>query len=84
MKTDHCRPQTRPLLLFGALLATLATACTQGAPPPTPDAPFDVLLTNARVVDGAGNPWFRADIGLRGDRIAAVGRSGGARGPSNH
>lgn len=37
------------------------------------DVPFDVLITNARVVDGAGNPWFRADIGIRGDRIAAVG-----------
>ncbi len=37
------------------------------------DGPFDVLITNARVVDGAGNPWFRADIGIRGDRIAAVG-----------
>ena len=37
------------------------------------DGPFDVLITNARVVDGAGNPWFRADIGIRDDRIAAVG-----------
>ena len=64
-------------LLLSALLATFATACTQGASPPTPDAPFDVLLTNARVVDGAGNPWFRADVGVRGDRIAAVGRLAG-------
>ncbi|HAT37203.1 MAG TPA: hypothetical protein DCS75_01835, partial [Gemmatimonadetes bacterium] len=40
---------------------------------PGSDSPFDVLITNARVVDGAGNPWFRADIGIRGDRIAAVG-----------
>lgn len=35
--------------------------------------PFDVLVVGARVVDGAGNPWFRADVGIRGDRIAAVG-----------
>jgi len=41
------------------------------------DGPFDVLITNARVVDGAGNPWFRADIGIRGDRIAAVGALAG-------
>lgn len=25
-------------------------------------------------MDGSGNPWLRADIGIRGDRIAAVGR----------
>jgi N-acyl-D-amino-acid deacylase len=30
------------------------------------------------VVDGSGNPWIRADVGIRGDRIAAVGRLRGA------
>lgn len=28
-------------------------------------------------MDGAGNPWFQADIGIQGDRIAAVGRLDG-------
>jgi N-acyl-D-amino-acid deacylase len=31
-------------------------------------------------MDGSGNPWMRADVGVRGDRIAAVGRLTGARG----
>ena len=31
-------------------------------------------------MDGSGNPWIRADIGIRGDVIAAVGRLAGARG----
>ncbi len=35
--------------------------------------PFDVLIRDGRVLDGSGNPWFRADIGVRGDRIAALG-----------
>lgn len=35
---------------------------------------FDVLIVNGRVVDGTGAPWFRADIGIIGDRIAAIGR----------
>jgi N-acyl-D-amino-acid deacylase len=41
-------------------------------------APFDVLITNGRVLVGSGNPWMRADIGIRGDRIAAMGRLAGA------
>jgi N-acyl-D-amino-acid deacylase len=36
--------------------------------------PFDVLITGGRVGDGTGLPWFHADVGVRGDRIAAVGR----------
>ncbi|HEV2446475.1 MAG TPA: D-aminoacylase, partial [Candidatus Sulfopaludibacter sp.] len=34
---------------------------------------FDVLITGAKVVDGSGSPWYYADIGIRGDTIAAVG-----------
>jgi dihydroorotase/N-acyl-D-amino-acid deacylase len=43
------------------------------APPATP-APFDVLITNGRIVDGTGAPWFRADLGITGDRITAIGQ----------
>ena len=41
--------------------------------------PFDILIRNGRVLDGSGNPWFRADIGIRGDRIVAVGALDNAR-----
>ena len=34
---------------------------------------FDVLLLHGRVVDGTGAPWFRADVGIVGDHIAAIG-----------
>jgi len=37
---------------------------------------LDVLVRGGRVIDGAGNPWYRADVGIAGDRIAAVGRLG--------
>ena len=43
------------------------------------DAAFDVLIRGGRVVDGTGNPWFFADIGIRNDRIEAVGRLSNAR-----
>lgn len=34
---------------------------------------FDLVITGGRVVDGTGNPWFVADLGVRGEKIAAVG-----------
>jgi N-acyl-D-amino-acid deacylase len=34
---------------------------------------FDVLLRGGRVVDGTGNPSYRADVGLRAGKIAALG-----------
>ena len=39
---------------------------------------FDVLITNAKIVDGTGGPWFYGDIGIRGDTIAGVGYLPGA------
>lgn len=35
---------------------------------------FDLLIVGGRIVDGAGNPWFRADLGIRGGRIVEIGQ----------
>ena len=35
---------------------------------------YDLVIKNGRIVDGTGNPWFIADIGIREGRIAAIGR----------
>jgi len=32
-----------------------------------------VVIRNGRVLDGAGNPWIRADVALRDGRVARVG-----------
>jgi N-acyl-D-amino-acid deacylase len=34
---------------------------------------FDTLIAHGRIVDGTGAPWFRGDIGIVGDHIAAIG-----------
>ena len=39
----------------------------------TTTAQYDLLITNARIVDGTGNPWYRGAVATRGDRIAYVG-----------
>ncbi len=35
---------------------------------------YDLVITNARIVDGSGNPWFRADVGIKDGKIARIGR----------
>jgi N-acyl-D-amino-acid deacylase len=35
---------------------------------------YDLLITNARIVDGTGNPWFRGSIAVKDGRIAKMGR----------
>jgi len=36
--------------------------------------PYDVVIRNGRVIDGSGSPWYAADVGIRGGRIASIGR----------
>jgi len=34
---------------------------------------YDLVISGGRLIDGTGAPWVRADVGIRGDRIAAIG-----------
>lgn len=42
--------------------------------------PFDVIIRHGIVVDGTGAAGVEADVGIRGDRIAAIGQLGEAKG----
>jgi len=57
------------------VIALGLAACSHVATNPSPsssNAPFDVIIENGRIVDGTGGGWYYGDLGIRGDRIAAV------------
>src|SRR3989475_506379 len=51
-------------LFLGAALVLRAPAADAQA--------YDLVLRNARIVDGTGSPWYRADLAVRGDTIARI------------
>lgn len=36
---------------------------------------FDILIKNAKIMDGSGNPWFYGNVGICGDKIVYIGKS---------
>lgn len=40
---------------------------------------FDIIVRGGDVIDGSGSPRYRADVGIRGERIAAIGRLDSSR-----
>lgn len=63
-------------LTRSALIALWALAACTHVHAPSADA-ADVLITGGWIVDGSGNPRYRGDVAIRGDRIVAVGRLNG-------
>jgi len=59
-----------PKLLPTAVLAALVLVACASAPP-APE--YDLIVRGGTVYDGSGAPGRRADVGVRGDRIAAIG-----------
>src|SRR5262245_2130078 len=60
------RMRTR-FLVTAIAIAVLAAPASRAQTPA-----FDLVLKNARIVDGTGSPWYRADVGIRGDTIARI------------
>ena len=59
--------------LLVALLATVCCAAFAQA------QTYDIIIRSSHVIDGSGNAWIKADVGIRDGRIAAVGRLEGAK-----
>ncbi|HEY0375522.1 MAG TPA: D-aminoacylase [Pyrinomonadaceae bacterium] len=62
-------------LLCAAALLSSSLPSGEAASPPQ----YDLLIKNGRVVDGTGRAAYVADVAVKGDRIARVGRLGRAR-----
>jgi N-acyl-D-amino-acid deacylase len=60
--------------VFCAVLLTFALVASRER---QPAAPFDLLITNARIVDGTGGPSTNGAVGVRDGRIAAIGNVSG-------
>ena len=43
------------------------------------DSGYDVIIRNGRIVDGTGNPAYRADVGIKNGKIAQIGRMAAAK-----
>ncbi|MFK8040845.1 amidohydrolase family protein [Congregibacter sp.] len=54
-----------PLLAILAILSFVHSAYAQDG--------FDLIVAGGRIVDGSGNPWYEADVGIVGDRIVRIG-----------
>ncbi|HEU5209650.1 MAG TPA: D-aminoacylase [Longimicrobiales bacterium] len=66
------RPSCSPRLFALLVLAVLAPVQVQAQAQPEA-CPWDVVIRNGRVLDGAGNPWILADVAIRDGRFAEIG-----------
>ena len=74
VKTSLLLKSAAVLLTALALGVFLFARVAVNAHAPSPS--YDLLITNARIVDGSGNPWFRADVAIKDGRIQRIGRLG--------
>jgi N-acyl-D-amino-acid deacylase len=71
------------LLTLTLVLALLGIAAAQGPRrTESQSRPFDVIIRGGTVYDGTGRPPLRADVGIKADRVVAIGNLSRATAPT--
>ena len=39
---------------------------------------YDILVKNGQIIDGSGNPWYKADVAVKSGKIVRIGKLEGA------
>ena len=60
-------------LLALLLMVQAAPGAAQAGANQAAEPAYDVVIRGGRILDGAGNPWIRADVAIAGQRIARIG-----------
>ena len=63
-------------LFFSIMPVPLGFSASAGETKPrVSGAPtYDVVVVNGKVIDGSGNPWFYADVAIKGGKIVKIGK----------
>jgi N-acyl-D-amino-acid deacylase len=64
-------PLKETFVLLVVFFVAAANVLAQDRPAGHPE--YDVVIRNGRVLDGAGNPWIRADVAIKDGRFVKIG-----------
>ena len=66
--------QLKYIAVFAAIVCAASAAGLRARSERAPIPVYDTVIKNGRIVDGSGNPWVRADVGIKNGRITKIGR----------
>ena len=67
------------ILSFVFIAATTAACSVRPEPQASQQGSaqqYDIVISNGKIVDGTGNPWFYGDVAISGDHIARLTPAG--------